>query len=483
MTMDNTTLRFLVATLLASCAPTHPAAAVDQPPPRPNFILCMADDQGWGDVAYNGHPVLKTSVLDEMAATALRLDRFYAAHPVCSPTRGSVLTGRNPNRFACFSWGHTLRPQEVTLAEVLKDAGYATGHFGKWHLGTVRADDPVSPGNSGFDEWVSSPNFFENDPLLSHRGKVVETHGESSEVTVRAALEFIRTQAQARRPFLAVVWFGNPHLPHVATEELRALYPDSTPPEQNYYGEITGIDRAMGLLRTELRNLGVAGNTLLWYTSDNGQQGRTVGSSGGLRGAKASVWEGGLRVPGLIEWPARIRAPRRSDVPAQTSDIYPTLLQLAGAKADHQPPLDGISLVPLIDGTMTERTRPMGFWVYQARGLALQSRSELEQQRDEQTGAAPPTPARPLTPEARLERPFSPDDRPGHATWIDGDWKLHRIPGRGDGGFRYELYNLKEDAPETTDVAAAHADRVVKMQRDLEDWQRSVVQSLNGADY
>jgi arylsulfatase A-like enzyme len=131
---------------------------------RPNIVLVMADDQGWGDVGYNGHPVLKTPRLDEMAAAGLRFDRFYAAAPVCSPTRGSVMTGRHPNRFGCFQWGHSLRPNEVTLAEILKGAGYATGHFGKWHLGSVRAGSPVNPGASGFDRWLSAENFYDNDP-------------------------------------------------------------------------------------------------------------------------------------------------------------------------------------------------------------------------------------------------------------------------------------------------------------------------------
>ncbi|MCR4414502.1 MAG: sulfatase-like hydrolase/transferase, partial [Thermoguttaceae bacterium] len=148
-----------------------------------------ADDQGWGDMAYQGHPVLKTPVFDEMARTGLRFDRFYAAAPVCSPTRGSVLTGRTPNRFGCFQWGYTLRPQEVTVAEVLRAAGYATGHFGKWHLGSLRADSPVSPGQSGFERWFSSPNFFEIDPWMARDGKAVRVRGEGSEVTVAAALE------------------------------------------------------------------------------------------------------------------------------------------------------------------------------------------------------------------------------------------------------------------------------------------------------
>ena len=196
------------------------AAGAAQSSTRPNVVLCMADDQGWGDVGYNGHPVLKTPNLDAMARSGLRLDRFYAAAPVCSPTRGSVLTGRHPNRFGCFSWANTLRPQEVTVAEALKKAGYATGHFGKWHLGPVRAESPVCPGASGFDQWFSSPNFFENSPLMSRQGKVVQTEGEGSQVVVDAALGFIRAAAARKQPFLAVVWFGSPHSPHLAPDDL-----------------------------------------------------------------------------------------------------------------------------------------------------------------------------------------------------------------------------------------------------------------------
>ncbi|MGB1126688.1 MAG: sulfatase family protein, partial [Phycisphaeraceae bacterium] len=113
---------------------------------KPNILLIMADDQGWGDTAYNGHPILKTPNLDAMAEAGLRMDRFYAAAPVCTPTRASVMTGRHPNRMGAFKWGHTLRPQEITIAEALKTAGYKTGHFGKWHLGSVRKGSPVNPG-------------------------------------------------------------------------------------------------------------------------------------------------------------------------------------------------------------------------------------------------------------------------------------------------------------------------------------------------
>src|SRR4051794_2402179 len=158
----------------------------------PNVVLVMADDQGWGDMAYNGHPHLKTPHFDALARAGVRFDRFYAQAPVCSPTRGSVLTGRHPNRFGCFSWGHPLRPQEATLAQALRRAGYRTGHFGKWHLGGVQKASPVSPGACGFDAWVSAPNFFDLDPILSDRGTAVPFKGDSSDVTVDLALRFIR---------------------------------------------------------------------------------------------------------------------------------------------------------------------------------------------------------------------------------------------------------------------------------------------------
>ncbi len=344
-----------------------------QPPAgRPNIILCMADDQGWGDVGYAGHPILKTPNLDEMAGSGLRLDRFYAAAPVCSPTRGSVMTGRHPNRFGCFSWGHPLRPQEVTIAEVLKDAGYITGHFGKWHLGSVQKGSPVNPGASGFDEWLSAPNFFDNDPILSREGVAVPIKGESSIVTAEAAIAFIRKHAKTPQPFFAVVWFGSPHNPYQAIEQDRAPYDGQQPGRQHYYGEITGLDRAVGMLRHELRDLGIQRNTLLWYCSDNGGV-ASVSVTGGRKG-KGSIYEGGLRVPAIIEWPARIPTPRITDLPANTSDIFPTLLEIVDARPPSRHPLDGISLVPLLDGRMTSRPRPMGFWEYPIPGIRTPSR-------------------------------------------------------------------------------------------------------------
>ncbi|MEQ8784742.1 MAG: sulfatase-like hydrolase/transferase [Pirellulaceae bacterium] len=465
-------LLLLLTVVLARCA----AAAESES--RPNVVLCMADDQGWGDVAYYGHPVLKTPVLDEMAASALRFDRFYAAAPVCSPTRGSVLTGRHPNRFGCFKWGHPLRPQETTIAEALRTAGYTTGHFGKWHLGSTRADSPVSPTGSGFDEWFSSPNFYENSPLLSHNGEVVETRGESSEVTVDLALKFMADAVKRDKPFLAVVWFGNPHSPHVAVDELKALYPDVPSNLQNYYGEITGIDRAMGKLRQGLRKLNVADNTLLWYTSDNGAQG--PGSTGGLRGKKGSLWEGGIRVPNIIEWPAKIKKPAVTNFAGNTVDIYPTLMDVAGVEVENQVlPLDGVSLLPVIEGAAERRTAGMGFWDYPASGRPMKSGQMLAAQRQQQAEGELPE----EEPVWKITKQYSDETFPGHSAWMSGDLKLHRIAGKNGENVKYELYNLAEDRAETIDLAADQPQRVAELKAELEAWLKSVVGSLNGNDY
>ena len=210
--MKRTMLLTLAALLLAPLAALPGASTA-----KPNIILVMADDQGWGDTSYNGHPELKTPNLDQLAASGLRFDRFYTAHFNCSPTRASVMTGRHPHRMGTFSPGSPIRPQEMTVAKVLQSAGYATGHFGKWHLNgkngdkntkaipgrAILASDPLSPGKLGFDEWVSADNFFDLDPVLGRNGVPEKFHGDGSDVVTDEALKFIRQQAAASKPFLA----------------------------------------------------------------------------------------------------------------------------------------------------------------------------------------------------------------------------------------------------------------------------------------
>ena len=469
-------LMLVSVALLLMCSSQAAAAG------KPNVILVMADDQGWGDMAYNGHPLLKTPNFDSAAAAGLRFDRFYAAAPVCSPTRASVLTGRHPNRSGVFKWGYPLRPQESTVAEVLRTAGYATAHFGKWHLGSVRRASPAHPGHNGFDHWLSAPNFFDNNAILSLKGKAVKTSGESSMVTVDAALEWIRGQAGSDNPFLAVVWFGSPHSPHRALDRDRKAYADQPLRNQHFLGEVTGMDRAFGKLRDALGPLGIRENTILWYCSDNGALPR-VGSAGPFRGRKGQIYEGGLLVPSILEWPARIKSPRRTPVRCNTCDIYPTLLEIVGVRAKHQPTLDGVSLLGVIDGRTTKRPRPMGFWDYRTRGISTPSARWMGELLAAQQDGKDLPPHVSSQKAAELPDPAHPRDRfPGHAAWIDGHWKLHRIDDK-NGKVRFELYDLASDPHEKTDVASRQPERIAELKSGLRRWLESVLCSLNGDDY
>ena len=260
----------------------------------------------------------------------LRFDRFYSAAPVCSPTRGSIMTGRHPNRYGAFAPNFSIRPEEITLPQLLKPAGYACGHFGKWHLGPVKAGSPTNPGAMGFDTWLSHDNFFEmNPPLVRDGGPPQIYPGESSEIVVREATRYIGKVK--KQPFFTVVWFGSPHEPYSGIDRDLALYKNAPEKLQARFAEITAMDRAMGQLREYLRTEGLGGNTLLWYCGDNGTP-RDARLNMQFRGNKGEVYEGGLRVPGIIEWPGALK-PRVTDVNAVTSDMLPTLCGLAGVAA------------------------------------------------------------------------------------------------------------------------------------------------------
>ena len=304
-----------------------------------------------------------------------------------------------------------------------------------------------------------------------------QLEGESSMIAVDAAIDFMRDQVEQDIPFLSIIWFGSPHSPFDALEEDKALYEGK--PMAEYYREITAMDRAFGKLRKELRSLGIADQTLLWYTSDNG--GLNEETSGG-RMKKGSIYEGGLRVPALLEWPARIPEARISDVVCVSSDIYPTLIELAGVQVENQFPLDGISLVDLVDGKMETREAPIGFWRYPYAGRLTYADRMMRALLDAQKAGHE------FDPEGRLDRDaaeikewFPEDQFPGHAAWLDYPWKLHRIV---DGDRQhFELYNLKSDPEESNNRLLEQSDRVRRMEASLTAWQTAVMQSLNGKDY
>jgi arylsulfatase A-like enzyme len=350
--------RRVVLPVVAAVLAGMPVGAA--PPARgANVILAMADDMGWGDPAYNGHPTIKTPNLDAMARAGVRFDRFYAP-TVCSPTRGSCLTGRHPFRYGIFSANVGRLPLgEQTVAEALQARGYATGHFGKWHLGTLTND--VKDGRrGGRDPGVFSPPWLHGftvsfsteqavptwDPMVQQpfetrywtgpgQFAAENLEGDDSRVLMDRVLPFIRGAAGQDRPFLAVLWFHTPHEPVRAGDAYRKAYADRTPKEQNYYGAITAMDEQVGRLRKELRTLGIEDETMFWFCSDN--------------------------VPCLLEWPGAVAGSRVVDVPCVTSDFYPTLRDYLGIVGEAPRPLDGISLRPLLEGTLTDWPTPIGF--------------------------------------------------------------------------------------------------------------------------
>ena len=454
---------------------------------QPNIVLVMADDQGIGDMGYTGHPYIQTPHFDRASQSGVRFDQFYAAAPVCSPTRASVLTGRHPNRMGVFKWGYPMRPQEITLAEVLRQHGYTTGHFGKWHLGSVRHGSPAHPGANGFDHWISAPNFYDNDPILSHEGKAVQHQGESSELAVDLALDWMEKLQADPAPFFAVIWFGSPHSPHRAIAKDQALYEKHPDRLKHFFGEMTGMDRAFGTLRGRLETLGIRDNTILWYCSDNGALPQ-LGSTSGYRGYKSKIYEGGLRVPSFLEWPDRIKSPRVVKARSQTCDIFPTLLDWLDIEVASKMPMDGISLVPHMDRQKRKRGRPMGFWDYPANGIGTPSAQWMGELIESQKSGGD------LDPDIHSQHaenlpnpPVSKDKFPGHAAWIEEDFKLHRIENKM-GVISWELYNLESDPTESNNLFSnlpenIRKHKVTHLQDGLQSWLETVVDSLNGKDY
>ena len=446
---------------------------------KPNVILIMCDDLGWGDVGFNGNKTIRTPHLDAMAKAGLKFNRFYAAAPVCSPTRGSCVTGRHPYRYGIpFANSGHMKPEELTLAELLKKQGYTTGHFGKWHLGTLtktvkdanRGGPPGTkhfspPQANGFDVCFSTESKVPTwDPLLrpkgnnsnkwwdavtaaddakpygtaywNERGEPVtqNTRGDNSRVIMDRAIPFIRGAAKRGQPFFSIVWFHAPHLPVVAGPRHAAMYAEYPKYAQHYYGCITALDEQVGRLRAELRALGIADDTLLFFCSDNGPEGKSgsaPGTAAHFSGRKRSLLEGGIRVPGIVEWPGRVKAGRSTDIPCVTSDYLPTILDLLGVEPITDRSIDGISLVPLLDGNMAKRGKPIGF------------------------------------------------ESKGQLAWVGDRYKLYRSGGAAE----FKLFDLVADPSEKTDLTKAQPRLAKRLAGELAAWRASCRASAAGEDY
>jgi arylsulfatase B len=357
----------LMSNLLRSTIVLLPwlCAACSAVPEKPNIVIVVTDDQGYGDLSSHGNPVLETPHIDALWGDSIRLKDYHVA-PTCSPTRAALQTGRWTNRTGVW---HTimgrslLRENEVTMGEVFRDAGYATGLFGKWHLGDnypFRAEDRgytevMRLGGGGVGQ---TPDVWDNayfDGSYFHNGKLEAVEGFCTDVWFDYAKRFIRAQKQAGKPFLAVIATNAPHSPMHAPEADSAAYSDLPVEVANFYGMIANIDRNVGALRQFLNDENLTDNTIFIFTTDNGSTGGGEFNAlfnAGMRGKKGSEYDGGHRVPFFIKWPRGDLGVDRDVIPITAHvDVLPTLIDLAGIQAPDNVQFDGVSIRTLLDGS------------------------------------------------------------------------------------------------------------------------------------
>lgn len=434
-----TLLRFCLAIYVLSIC-NFQAFATNTERPQ-NVVVFLADDLGYGDLGCYGHSRIKTPNLDAFAKQGLRLTQCYSASAVCSPSRSAILTGRTPHRNGVYTWiaeGSEvhLRTSEVTLPKLLKEAGYATAHVGKWHL-NGKFNDPAQPqpNDHGYDHWMATQNnaapSHKNPTNFVRNGKAVgPLQGFSAPLVVDEAIEWLKTKRDPKKPFFLAVWTHEPHLPIEADLQFQKPYADLSEDFRQHHGDVSQLDFAFGKLMASLDEGKLTDSTVVFFTSDNGPEGdgtrnRTRGSTGGLRGRKRSMYEGGIRVPGLVRWPGHIKPDSTSGVPVVGFDLFPTILAICGVKVPADRVIDGADLTPMLTGKAqaVNRKAPL-YW--------------------------------------RLN--MAPPKENLHIAMRDGDWKLLA----SQTFTNFELYNLKTDPHEQTDLKTKEPQRFEAMKKQLE---------------
>ena len=421
-----------------------PGARVALPAERkPNFVLILADDLGWGDVSFNGRTEWTTPNLDRLAARGTILSRCYAAAPVCGPSRAAILTGKYTIHDGVRRNDQDLPAEEVTIAEALRPRGYHNGLFGKWQRGKPRSGrtESVHPLDQGFDEFfgfTDSYDALEKFPANLWRGReLVAVSGYIDDLITEAALDFLEQTKE--RPFFLELAFLAPHFaidaPKDEIARHRGRLPEADPAlplNATYAAMITRMDRSIGRLIDVLDRLGLSENTLVVFTSDNGatfefgNQGTSAAldSNRPLRGQKRTLWEGGIRVPGLVAWPGKIPSGKVSAENVHLTDLLATLVAASGGIVDPSWRIDGANLLPFLSGHGPAPRRTL-FWEWQSEG-------------GDQLAA------------------------------LAGDLKL--IVTRGG---KPELYDVAADPAERRDLAATYPQQVKQLQSELRDWLAS----------
>lgn len=419
--------------LLSLCAPIAPE--------DPNVVIFLVDDMGWGDLGCYGNETILSPNLDRFASEGVRFTQCYSACGVCSPSRSSILTGRTPYRNGVWRWipeNHEchLRESEITLPELLKEHGYDTCHVGKWHLnGHFNDERHPQPDDHGYNHWMATQNnaapSHKNPSNFVLNGEPVgKLTGFSAPLVASEGVRWLKEVRDESKPFFLSVWTHEPHKPIESGESFMEPYADiEDAGVRQYYGNISQLDHAFGIVMKGLDELGLRENTIVFFTSDNGPEGngrvkRTRGSTGGLRGRKRDDHEGGIRVAGIVRWPGKVKPGTLSDTPVIGSDIFSTVLDVVGIPLPEDRTIDGVSMVPAFTGEELVRPVPM-FW---------------------RTHVSPPA---------------------SHAAMRIGDWKVVT-----DKKFEvFQLYKIQEDWQEKNDLAEEMPEKLEEMKaRFFEVW-------------
>ncbi len=421
---------------------------------RPNIIFIFADDLGWGDLGCYGHPNIKTPNLDKLAQQGTLFKQFYVCGSVCSPSRAAIMTGHYPARhrihghFASVEQNQSrgmpnyLDPQVTTITKLLKQAGYATGHFGKWHLGG--SSDAPDPGAYGIDDHRTTTS---NGPTWDTKLYEPYFRAQSTGLIVDEAIRFI--EENQTNPFYLNAWTLVPHATLHPTEEQMAPYsqfgPKGVPYKgamQIYYASVTNLDEQIGRLLNRLDQLGLAENTVVIFSSDNGPEDihirnashSGVGDPGPFRGRKRSIYEGGVREPFIVRWPGHVPASRTDDTSVIAGvDFLPTVCELAGVQVPAGLNPDGENVSDILLGTSRPRTKPiMWEWRFSIKGHILNQSPMLAIR--------------------------------------DGDWKLLMNPDRS----RLELYNIPDDPTELNNLADSQSQIVQNLSSQLLTWKATL---------